>query len=251
MSRNRSQTCPRCDWTQAPYHTQCERCSAPLSPPDEAAPPPPVSSSVIIEEDTWRDGLKARLFHIPETVDVVEFGGRCLLLLLLTYMGLWAISMPIEDGALAASKMHLIHLVFHEAGHIILGLFGRFLGTAGGTLMQLIMPAIIFTTFVFKYRNSFGGAVALWWIGHSCLDIAPYAYDARSQKLILLGGVTGRDVPGYHDWNTMLSQLQWLEHDHTIAAFFYNSGALLVIAAIAWGGYLLGRQYPRLEKPPI
>jgi len=29
----------------------------------------------------------------------------------------------------------------------------------------------------------------------------------RAQQLILLGGVTGRDQPGYHDWNNLLALL--------------------------------------------
>ena len=43
-------------------------------------------------------------------------------------------------------------------------------------------------------NSLFGGAVALWWLGQSCLDVAPYACDARKEELILLGGVTGKEA---------------------------------------------------------
>ena len=111
--------------------------------------------------------------------------------------------------------------------------------------MQLSMPLICLVTFLFKYQNTFGGAVATWWLGHSCIDIAPYAHDARSQSLMLLGGVTGKDVPGYHDWNDMLGQLGWLRHDHAIAAGFYWGGAGLMALALIWGAALLVRQWGR------
>jgi len=87
-------------------------------------------------------------------------------------------------------------LPFHEAGHILFGFFGRFIGVLGGSLMQLLVPAIVLCAFVYR-RNVFGGAVGLWWLGESCLDLAPYIDDARAGQLMLLGGVTGREVEDY------------------------------------------------------
>jgi len=49
------------------------------------------------------------------------------------------------------------------------------------------------------------------------MDAAPYINDARAGQLILRGGVTGRDQPGYHDWENILRDLGWLQYDHTIA----------------------------------
>lgn len=230
--------CPECGWKQPSFHTRCQYCKTDLGAAGHA------------DEDVPGLGAQVRelLFHVPDSVNIVELAGRALVLALIAYMGIWAMSMPIRGGALVTSNMHYIHLVFHEAGHMIFRLFGSFLATAGGTLMQLLMPALILGAFLFKYRNCFGAAVGLWWIGHSCLDIAPYAYDARAQELMLLGGVTGRDVPGYHDWNNMLSRLDWLAYDHTIARLFQVLGVLGIIASLAWGGYLLYRQYTHWQR---
>jgi hypothetical protein len=61
--------------------------------------------------------------------------------------------------------------------------------------------------------------------------------------MILLGGVTGRDVPGYHDWNNILSQLGLLKWDHTLARLAHLSGSVFIVLSLIWGAYLLRAQY--------
>ena len=46
--------------------------------------------------------------------------------------------------------LHLIDLVFHEAGHIIFGFFGRFIAVLGGSLNQVLIPVVC--TAVFAWR---------------------------------------------------------------------------------------------------
>ena len=70
---------------------------------------------------------------------------------------------------------------------------------------------------------------------------------ARAQQLVLLGGVTGRDAPGYHDWHNALSRLGLLAYDHTFAKAAHLLGSLLIILALIWGGYQLVRQYQNRE----
>ena len=38
--------------------------------------------------------------------------------------------------------MHLINLVFHEAGHILFAPFGSFMMSLGGSLLQVIVAAV-------------------------------------------------------------------------------------------------------------
>ena len=79
------------------------------------------------------------------------------------------------------------NLLFHEAGHLIFGLFGSTLGLYGGTLGQLVFP--ITTAVVFWWQKSLVSAsVALLWFFENLNNIAPYVADARSQKLPLVGG---------------------------------------------------------------
>jgi len=41
-----------------------------------------------------------------------------------------------------------VDLVFHEAGHVIFGFFGEFIGLLGGSLMQVLIPAIVTGYFI-------------------------------------------------------------------------------------------------------
>ena len=98
-----------------------------------------------------------------------------------------------------------------------------------------------------RTADAFGASVALWWLGESFMDIGPYIADASSGELLLLGGVTGRDVPGYHDWENVLIDLGLLQYDRTLGTLSYDLGRLLMLAAFAWGGRLLVRQHRELQ----
>ena len=81
---------------------------------------------------------------------------------------------------------HGVNLAFHEAGHILFIPLGDFMSVLGGSLGQLLMPAVVLCAFLFKYKNPFGASIGLWWLGQSALDLVPYINDARAQQLILL-----------------------------------------------------------------
>jgi len=50
-------------------------------------------------------------------------------------------------------------------------------------------------------------------------------------------------APGHHDWENILGTLGLLRYDQTLGALSYAVGRLLMLAAFAWGGYVLVRQY--------
>ena len=58
----------------------------------------------------------------------------------------------------------------------------------------------------------------------------------------LLGGVTGRDVPGYHDWNNLLGRLGWLDYDQAIARLAHLGGTVCIVVGLIWAAHLLNRQ---------
>lgn len=145
------------------------------------------------------------------------------------------------------SFLHNIHLVFHEAGHIIFMPFGEFMGYFGGTLMQLLVPLTVLVYFI-RQQNNFAGSVMLWWLGHSLLDIAPYIYDAWDQKLVLLGGSTGRDRPGSHDWNWILSALNRLHRYREIAHTTGGLGKITCLLSFLWGVALLCKQWLMFQQ---
>jgi hypothetical protein len=170
--------------------------------------------------------------------------------LLLAGLGLWTIGFlrhGIDDAYLYGSVMHLVHLPFHEAGHVILAPFGRFLGVLGGSLFQVAVPLVCGAALLFKTRDAFGAAVTVWWAGQSLMDLAPYIADARALQLVLLGGRTGAEVEG-HDWEYLLQTLGWLHRDHALGRLSFVLGASLMLAALAWGAAVVWRQYRVLRS---
>jgi len=251
--------CPGCGFFQKP-ESLCKRCGAslqmPSSPAARYAPDgtrAQAQKEAAWDEEGWGPWLNELLFYVPAAIDPIAFYGRVLLYVVFLIWGLQFIAMDhtkVVGGypPINQSFMHTVNLVFHEAGHVLFAPFGRFMMVLGGTLGQWLIPFIVMCAFVFKTRDTFAATVGLWWLGQSFMDAAPYINDARAEQLVLLGGVTGRDVPGYHDWNTILRDLGWLQYDHTIAAIVNAIGIILMLASFAWGAYVLTMQQRHLSS---
>ncbi len=171
--------------------------------------------------------------------------GRLVLLGLLVVWG-WRLAALPMGPAIADSFLHLINLPFHEAGHILFSPLGPFLTALGGSLMQLIVPAVCAGALLLGTRDPFGASVCTWWLGENLLDVAPYIADARVLQLVLLGGRTGAEVEG-HDWEYILASLGWLHLDRTLGAAAQRLGILIMAAALVWGGLVLLRQTRRFR----
>jgi hypothetical protein len=141
------------------------------------------------------------------------------------------------------SVLHLVNLVFHEAGHIVFAPFGQFLTAAGGSILQVLVPVVCGVA-LFRAADRFGATVGLWWAGQSLLDLAPYIADARALRLVLLGGRTGAEVEG-HDWEYLLSALGWSRHDTTLGQAAHVLGLAVMALALAAGLWLLVAQWRR------
>lgn len=180
------------------------------------------------------------ILDVPPEDNPWLIGGRALVYLVLVIWGIRFFLTPIDSDYWTRTFMHSVNLPFHEAGHILFSIFG--IGLLGGSLMQLIVPLICMGAFL-RQRNLFAASVALWWLGQNFMDLSPYIDDARSLKLLLLGGITGQEDPQFHDWHRILGNLGWLKHDHAIARLSYGIGFILMTASFLWGGYVLQRQY--------
>jgi hypothetical protein len=90
------------------------------------------------------------------------------------------------------------NLLFHEAGHPVVGLFSTRLEPYGGTLGQLAFPVVLAVTF-WRRGEVLGVAAGAIWFFENWLNIARYLADARAMELPLVGG-------GDHDWHTILSR---------------------------------------------
>ena len=131
---------------------------------------------------------------------------------------------PSDGGVLAF--VHLIDLVFHEAGHVIFGVFGRFLGMLGGSLSQVLIPALCTGYFLWHGRPA-AAAATLFWTGESLADVAIYVADGRDMALPLLAeGLT-------HDWNWILSELSLRNQAPALGRAVFLTAMLVVAAAMA------------------
>jgi hypothetical protein len=117
-------------------------------------------------------------------------------------------------------------LVIHEAGHFFFKFFGKFIYTAGGTLMQIILPSIIVFYFL---RNMYrlGVQISLLWLGQNLINISVYAADAQARKLPLLGGSSV-----YHDWHYMLGEIGLLDYSSEVGYFFVGIAVLVFILVL-------------------
>jgi len=189
--------------------------------------------------------MKDLLFGAPTLTTVTGLVGRIGLFVIFLVWSLRFISQPMGEEV-ADSIMHLINLPFHESGHVIFSPFGQFMTSLGGSLAQVLVPAICAIALLVQTRDPFGASVCVWWLGESFLDLAPYINDARALRLVLLGGRTGAEVEG-HDWEAVLGTLGWLHHDHTLARGAHGLGTALMIGALAWGALVLMRQAQHLR----
>jgi hypothetical protein len=193
------------------------------------------------QSDDRDQTLLARLLWVPDRVEAWQVYARATLFALLVVWGWRIAAMDVATGEIGSSFIHGPHLVFHEAGHVLFMAFGHFMHIAGGTIGQLAVPVILGVALYWKNQDNFGAAVALWWLATSFMDCAPYAYDAHDPRLILLGGRTGEDGP--HDWIDMLGDLGLLQHARGVGRGLHATGVMLMLAANAWGGCILWRQF--------
>lgn len=229
--------CPACGLIFAKFAVPLPRQSFDASADDDNTEPGRLQ--MLIQQ------LREAVRYVPPRVDPAVFWGRVILLVLFTIWGLRLIWMDHRTGEFGASFLHGPLLVFHEAGHVIFRLFGEFVTILGGTLGQLLMPAILCGALLVKNRDPFGAAIGLWLVGVSLLDVAPYVYDALHPQLVLLGGRTGEE--GGHDWIYLLSETGLLKRAQGLGWLVHKLGALVMLISVAWAGWILWQQSSRLN----
>ncbi len=238
--------CPKCGQRELPEDQSlpaaCPACGVILAKV-AAARRVPLRRLVRAESDDGA-GLQRWLLQVPERVDAVRWWLRVALLAGLAVWGVVLIRLDYRSAEIGGSFLHGPLLLFHEAGHLIFSPFGEWLMFLGGTLGQLLLPALIVVAFLWKNRDPFGAAVGLWLLGVSLLDVAPYMFDALEPQLILLSGSTGE--AGGHDWIYLFESMGLRPRAQTIGALTHKLGALVLLAALAWAAWVLALQRRRI-----
>ena len=180
--------------------------------------------------------------------DWVAVAGRCVFFLLLCFYSVRFVFASLDSAVVMRSFVHLVNLPFHEAGHILFRPLGRTMSYLGGSLMQLIMPLVCLAAVLFQEGDRFGASAAMWWTGQSLMDLAPYIGDARALTLTLLGGVTGREVADYHDWEFILRHFGLLEYDRVFAWTAHVLGVCIILATLVRGAVVLVAQIRNIRE---
>src|SRR5690349_5360133 len=121
--------CPKCGAPCEASDAECPRCGvifAKLARQAEmAAAAAPVAAPAVAGAPAPRAGPAVR----------VARGALIAGLIVWT----WRFASVPMGVAVADSVLHLPNLIFHEAGHVILGIFGRFVSVLGGSLFQFAL----------------------------------------------------------------------------------------------------------------
>ncbi|MBP7415835.1 MAG: hypothetical protein KA831_04210, partial [Pyrinomonadaceae bacterium] len=114
-------------------------------------------------------------------------------------------------------------------------ILGEFMGIAGGSLFQVIFPAVFVGYFVWQ-RSFYSAAIVSLWVGQSILNVWVYAADAVVMQLVLTSGSTGAEG-SFHDWNYMLSHFGLLGSTKTVAGIIRFIGTSTIIISSLFSVY--------------
>jgi hypothetical protein len=135
-----------------------------------------------------------------------------------------------------------VHLPIHEGGHLLFGWFGATLGLWGGTLLQLIVPALLVVSFAAR-RELPGTAFCAFAFFHSLTGVATYMADALRLELPLVTVGAAADE-AQHDWVCIFSSLGVLPHAIQIGNFTRLVAWAGMVGTVAWFAW---RQYHQAE----
>ncbi len=140
---------------------------------------------------------------------------------------LWIATDPMMDGF--GNFLNFVDLPIHETGHLFFRFFGEFMMIAGGSLFQVIFPAI-FVGYFWWHFKPYSASIVLFWIGQSLLNVFVYANDAVVMQLVLTSGFTGAEG-SFHDWNYLLTQTGLIGSTSAIAGMIRLIGTLTILIA--------------------
>jgi hypothetical protein len=237
--------CPKCGYAQNAKTAECENCGVIFSKIKKAHKPITLKK----QKNNKIQKVLDYILTVKEKPTASVFTGELILTTVIAYITLRFAFASLSGSYILNSFLHYIILPFHEAGHVFFRPFGRLVTSMGGSLGQLIIPAVCFLVFLLQKKDNFASAVTFWWLGTSFVDLSPYIYDAKAMVMPLVGGVTGRTAPyGYHDWNYILTETGLLPLYKSIAYLFYITGLLIMVVSFIWIVFLIKKQKTLIAK---
>src|SRR6476659_9598573 len=151
---------------------------------------------------------------------------RLVLAILFTLYFVWIALDPMQG-----SFLDNVDLPIHEFGHLLFRPLGEFMMVAGGSLFQIIFPAVFVGYFIWQ-RSFYSSAIVLFWVGQSILNVWVYAADAVKMQLVLTSGFTGSEG-SFHDWNYLLERTGLLNSTDKVAGVIRLLGTLTILVSAA------------------
>lgn len=169
--------------------------------------------------------FEAGLAHGFWVIDVIVFA-------IVSYMVYVNLTFELQTPKFPNFLINWAGFFIHEGGHFFMSWSTEFMHIFGGTMFEAGVPfALCLWFLVVRCYRCF--ALGLVWLSQAWFSIALYAGDAQDMVLELVGGGGNKQA---HDWRSIFSILDVLEHTDTIASAIYSAGVITSVMAI--GVYL-------------
>src|SRR6185312_12644165 len=156
----------------------------------------------------------------------------------LTFYGLLLFYLSKNFGQL--TLLDNVHLPIHEGGHLFFSYFGDTLHLWGGTIFQLLIPALLAAYFAARQQIP-GTTFCIFAFFHSLNGVATYMSDAiaRALPLVTVGAVADESD---HDWHNIFTRLGILPHAVGIGSVTRLIAWTGMIASVGWFGWKYRQQ---------
>ncbi len=125
----------------------------------------------------------------------------------------------------------IIDLFIHEGGHFVFGFLGRVIYFMGGSLMQVVLPAL--TVWVFL-KSGFRTLIAtLYWLGQNLVNVSVYIADAPYKRLPLISD------SAIHDWNWIFNHFGAMNLAAPVSTTVFVAGIISCSGAFLASIYFL------------
>ncbi len=228
--------CPKCQFEQ-PESKTCIHCGVIFAKYQAYLNPPAQESNNIVnnkvESEDQANSLLNKIsisFFNQPWKPVTSPAFFFISLLFSLHVAFFPKSILVYGWSQFSGMVHNVNLVFHEAGHILFGVFGNdTLTTLGGSLNQLLIPFIVFASFFYN-RDRTGTAFALLWFFGNFIDVSIYMADGRFLNLPLIGGL-GMEA---HDWRNLFNHFDLWGIDQALSKSVFYSGWTGILLTWAW-----------------